>query len=199
MRPCQSTAVCGRVLDPDPPDSEVVAEQDGVRGGPGAALVAEKLHVLDRSGEYLTLKIRQLMGFRAEHGLDAKDLGYRHDRAFAISHNLRLAHTVGVAGWFTALIAHARHNPEHTVTAWWSETRCARHFGDLVRPDAYGHCAGHGHQIEFFLEFDFGTEALARVAGKLTGYARLAAATAITTPILVWLPTTRRRGAAVIS
>jgi hypothetical protein len=39
---------------------------------------------------------------------------------------------------------------------------------------------------------DFGTETLARVAGKLTGYARLTAATAITTPILVWLPTTRR-------
>jgi cell wall-associated NlpC family hydrolase len=37
---------------------------------------------------------------------------------------------------------------------------------------------------------DFGTETLARVAGKLTGYARLTAATAITTPILVWLPTT---------
>ena len=132
----------------------------------------------------------------AEHGRDVKDLGYRHDRAFAISHNLRLAHTVGVADWFTALIAHARHHPEQTVTAWWSEARCARHFGDLVRPDAYGRYAGHGRQIEFFLEFDFGTEPLARVAGKLTGYARLAAATAITTPILVWLPTTRREATA---
>jgi hypothetical protein len=63
--PCQRVAVCGRVLDSDPPDGEVVAEQDTVRRGPGAALVAEKLHALDRGGEDLTLKIRQLMGFRS--------------------------------------------------------------------------------------------------------------------------------------
>ncbi|MGH3833497.1 MAG: replication-relaxation family protein [Pseudonocardiaceae bacterium] len=128
----------------------------------------------------------------AEVGLDVKDLGYRHDRAFAISHNLRLAHTIGVNDWFTALITHTRHHPEHTLTTWWSETRCARHFGDLVRPDAYGRWSAHGREIEFFLEFDFGTETLPVLASKLTGYARLAAATAITTPVLIWLPTTRR-------
>ena len=128
----------------------------------------------------------------AEHGLEVTDLSYRHDRAFAISHNLRLAHTIGVNDWFTALITHARHHPEHTVTAWWSEARCARHFGDLVRPDAYGRWTSCGREIEFFLEFDFGTEALQVLASKLTGYAQLAAATTITTPVLVWLPTTRR-------
>ncbi|MGH4009914.1 MAG: replication-relaxation family protein [Pseudonocardiaceae bacterium] len=132
----------------------------------------------------------------AEHGLDVKDLGYRHDRALAISHNLRLAHTVGVNDWFTALISRACAHPGEAVGAWWSESRCARHFGDLVRPDAYGRYEAQGHQIEFFLEFDLGTETLARVAGKLTGYAQLAAATAITTPILVWLPTTRREATA---
>jgi hypothetical protein len=39
---------------------------------------------------------------------NVKELGYRHDRAFGVAHSLRLAHTVGVAEWFTALIDHAR-------------------------------------------------------------------------------------------
>jgi hypothetical protein len=135
----------------------------------------------------------------AEYGLDVKELGYRHDRAFGVAHNLRLAHTVGVNEWFTALVDHARHsNPaEHTTLgAWWSEARCARHFGDLIKPDAYGRWAAHGAEIEFFLEYDFGTEALTKLAGKLTGYAALAAATAITTPLLVWVPTSRREATA---
>ncbi len=132
----------------------------------------------------------------AAHGLDVADLGYRHDRALAIAHSLRLAHTVGVNGWFTALIAHARHHDATTARAWWSQARCARHFGDLVRPDAYGRWQHGDREIEFFLEFDLGTEALPVVAGKLVGYARLTAATAITTPVLVWLPTARREAAA---
>jgi hypothetical protein len=135
----------------------------------------------------------------AEDGLDVKELGYRHDRAFGIAHSLRLAHTVGVAEWFTALVDHARHSDpatKATLVAWWSESRCARHFGDLVKPDAYGRWATDGREIEFFLEYDFGTEVLAKLAGKLAGYAALAAATGIITPLLIWLPTSRREATA---
>lgn len=143
----------------------------------------------------------------AEEGLEVRDLGYRHNRAFGVAHNLRLAHLVGVNEWFTALVATARHDTrtgrpgrdttrETAVNAWWSEARCARHFGDLTKPDAYGRFHRDGQHIEFFLEFDQGTEALAKLAGKLTGYAALAAATGITTPLLVWLPTTRREAGA---
>jgi protein involved in plasmid replication-relaxation len=132
----------------------------------------------------------------AHHGLDITDLGYRHDRAFGIAHSLRLAHTIGVNEWFTALVDRARHDPDTTLSAWWSEARCAHHFGDLIKPDAYGRWSVQGREIEFFLEYDFGTEALAVLTGKLAGYAALAAATGITTPLLVWLPTARREAAA---
>lgn len=135
----------------------------------------------------------------AEDGLDVKEMGYRHDRVFGIAHNLRLAHLVGVNEWFTALVDRARHSDpaEHAqLGAWWSETRCARHFGDLIKPDAYGRWHHHDREIEFFLEYDFGTEALGKLAGKLAGYAALADATGITTPVLVWLPTARREAAA---
>ncbi|MEU4252457.1 replication-relaxation family protein [Amycolatopsis sp. NPDC026612] len=136
----------------------------------------------------------------AEHGLEVKDLGYRHDRAMAIAHNQRLAHTVGVGDFFTSLIARSRRfDPEPNgegVTAWWSESRCARHFGDLVIPDAYGRWSTATGELEFFLEYDTGSESLTKVSRKLLAYARLADSTGIATPVLFWLPTSRREAGA---
>ncbi|WP_422647328.1 replication-relaxation family protein [Actinoalloteichus caeruleus] len=128
----------------------------------------------------------------AEEGLDVRDLGYRRERAFGIAYSLRLAHTVGVNTWFTSLVHRARCDTASALSSWWSETRVARHFGDLVRPDAYGRWQTEGREVEFFLEYDTGSEALRVVTAKLHGYARLAEATGITTPILLWLPTARR-------
>jgi hypothetical protein len=136
----------------------------------------------------------------AEHGLEVKDLGYRHDRAMAIAHNQRLAHTVGVNDFFTSLIARSRYRDPvrhgEGVTAWWSETRCARHFGDLVIPDAYGRWSSATGELEFFLEYDTGSESLTKVSRKLLAYARLADSTGIATPVLFWLPTSRREAGA---
>jgi Replication-relaxation len=42
--------------------------------------------------------------------------------------------------------------------------------------------------VDFFLEYDRGTEDLGRLAGKLDGYVELAAASGIATPVLLWLP-----------
>lgn len=158
--------------------------------------------VLDRFQPFLScgtapmhyvLDIAGALALAHEDGLDPKTLGYRHQGAIGIAHSLRLAHTVGVNGFFTTLIAASRHpNAPGQLTAWWSEARCARHFGDLVRPDAYGRWRQVDREVEFFLEFDFGTEALPILASKLAGYHQLATATGITTPVLVWLPTTRR-------
>ncbi|MEU4524727.1 replication-relaxation family protein [Amycolatopsis sp. NPDC024027] len=134
----------------------------------------------------------------AEHGLEVKDLGYRHDRAMAIAHSQRLAHTIGVGDFFTSLIARSR-DPIRSgegVTAWWSETRCARHFGDLVIPDAYGRWHSTTGELEFFLEHDTGSESLTKLARKLLAYARLADSTGIATPVLFWLPTSRREAGA---
>ncbi|GAB3901404.1 replication-relaxation family protein [Kibdelosporangium lantanae] len=132
----------------------------------------------------------------AAEGIDVRDLGYRHDRALGIAYSLRLAHTVGVNDWFAALVDRARRDPRVTVDVWWSETRCARHFGDIIKPDAYGRLTIDQHEVEFFLEYDFGTEVLTKLAHKLVGYAALAETSGITTPLLVWLPTARREAAA---
>jgi hypothetical protein len=49
--------------------------------------------------------------------------------------------------------------------------------------------------VDFFLEYDRGTEDLGRLAGKLDGYAELAAASGIATPVLLWLPGPSREAA----
>lgn len=142
---------------------------------------------------HYVLDVAGAVALAYEDGLDPKQLSYRHEDAIGIAHSLRLAHTVGVNGFFTALVARSRlPGANGRLTAWWSELRCGRLFGDMVRPDAYGRWHEDNHQIEFFLEFDFGTEDLGRLASKLYGYEKLAAATGITTPILVWLPSNRR-------
>lgn len=139
----------------------------------------------------------------AHHGHgSARDIGYHRDTALAVAHSLQLAHTVDVNHWFTTLAAAARHHGHQGVTAWWSETRCTAHFGDLVRPDAYGRytttsARGYGDAtVEFFLEFDLSSESLDQLTRKLGGYHQLAAATGITTPVLVWMPTTQREATA---
>ncbi|GAB3474312.1 protein involved in plasmid replication-relaxation [Amycolatopsis cihanbeyliensis] len=142
---------------------------------------------------HYVLDIAGSVALAYEDGLDPKQLGYRHEDAIGIAHSLRLAHTVGVNGFFTTLVALSRRpGARGQLTAWWSELRCGRLFGDMVRPDAYGRWREDGHRIEFFLEFDFGTEDLGKLAHKLHGYEKLATATGITTPVLVWLPTNRR-------
>ncbi|MFC8429291.1 replication-relaxation family protein [Streptomyces sp. NPDC057253] len=143
-------------------------------------------YVLDVTGATLLAR---------EQGLEPREVGYRHDRALGIAYSLHLAHTVGTNGFFSSLVAHSRRaDASGHLTTWWSECRCTRHFGDIVRPDAYGiwqdencHAA-----LEWFLEFDFGTERPERVARKLTGYAKLATTTGITTPVLLWMPTANR-------
>ncbi|ABW12201.1 hypothetical protein Franean1_2778 [Parafrankia sp. EAN1pec] len=129
-----------------------------------------------------------------EDGLDPKKIGYQHDRAKGIAHSLHLAHRVAVNGMFTRLIHHARQpGAAGKLTAWWPEERCARHFGDIVRPDAYGRWTTRGGAtVEWFLELDYGTEPLHRVTAKLAAYHQLATSTRIATPILLWTTTARR-------
>jgi hypothetical protein len=129
----------------------------------------------------------------AHQGISVDQLGYRRDHALAIAHSQRLTHTVGVNGFFTALAAAAHASRGRAqLAAWWSERRCAAAWGHTVRPDGYGRWRHHHRQVEFFLEYDRGTEPLHRLVAKLHAYTELAAATGITTPTLLWLPGPRR-------
>jgi hypothetical protein len=132
----------------------------------------------------------------AQHDHDPAQLGYRRDRALALAHSQRLAHLVGVNGFFCALARAARRHPDAELELWWSEQRCATRWGLLVRPDGYGRWREQHSRVDFFLEYDRGSEAPQRLAGKLAGYTDLARASQIATPLLLWLPTPTRETAA---
>ncbi|GAA5109020.1 hypothetical protein GCM10025762_15240 [Haloechinothrix salitolerans] len=137
---------------------------------------APMFYVLDITGAHVLAH---------EDGTDPTALKYRPERSIGIAHSIRLAHLHGVNGFFTGLIATARRHPRSRLLAWWPETRCARHFGDIVRPDGYGRWIEHGRTLEWFLEWDTGSYQLQRLAAKLHDYAKLRAITQINTPLLL--------------
>ncbi|MEV4471234.1 replication-relaxation family protein [Nonomuraea sp. NPDC049504] len=126
----------------------------------------------------------------ARYGITLKELGYNPDIPVAVSS--RLTHQVGVNDYFSHLHSLTRRTPHAALRAWLSERQCAEKWGELARPDAYGCWSENGHQIDFFLEHDTGTETLKRVADKLHDYRDLVHATGITTPVLFWLPSPTR-------
>ena len=130
----------------------------------------------------------------AEAGAEVRELGYRARRRLDIAHSLHLTHTIGVNDWFTTLTVTAKQHNAH-VAQWWSEARCRRLWGDLARPDGFARYTHTDTRLDLFLEYDLGTTSLTRVAAKLLGYSELARSTGVITPILVWVPTSRREAA----
>jgi hypothetical protein len=101
-----------------------------------------------------------------------------------------LGHLLAVNGFFVALTRDARTRDGARLARWWNETRSRDACGNLARPDGHGVWHAGGRAVPFWLEMDLGTEPLARVAGKLTGYADLGPRRAY--PVLFWLPGTAR-------
>jgi Replication-relaxation len=123
----------------------------------------------------------------------------RADRALGLEHSPRLGHMTGSNQFFVALAAHARHSGGE-LREWLNEAQAAAHsVRDLPvglstwerppHPDGAGTWAEGGRQVSFLLEFDTGTEDLARLAAKLDGYAVLASVLAdadLTAPPLLF-------------
>ncbi|MEU7691069.1 replication-relaxation family protein [Microbispora hainanensis] len=128
----------------------------------------------------------------SEDGVDPSTSGYRRERVLSIAYSQRLAHTVGTNGFGAELRAFARRYEDAELLDWWPEDRCATIWGDTVRPDAYGRWRQGEHTVDFFLEYDTGSEPLDRVVRKLDGYAALSKATRVITPVLFWVQGERR-------
>jgi hypothetical protein len=128
----------------------------------------------------------------AEAGLDVADLSWRRSLVHELTASQRLAHLVGLNGFFCSLLGSARTRPGCRLDEWWSERRCAREWGEVVRPDGYGIWTEADTSLPFLLEYDNGTERLERLAAKLDGYANLAAAAGHPNWVLFSLPSPRR-------
>lgn len=128
----------------------------------------------------------------AGRGVDAPRPAEIRRRSIRLAGSPRLHHLLGCNGFFTALAARARQQPAAALAEWWSERRCSEHYGQIVRPDACGAWVEGGRRIDFFLEYDRGTETLGRLVDKLAGYADLVTAGGPNYPVLFWLPTAAR-------
>lgn len=132
----------------------------------------------------------------ADRGIEVGRPADRHARAMALADSQRLAHLLGTNGLFCALVRWVRREPGVELAEWWSERRCAAEWGDVVRPDGFGALRLGGTVVEFFVEYDAGTETLDRVAAKLRGYADLARATEWLPWVLFWFPSPGREAEA---
>lgn len=163
-------------------------------------ILAEQMRVVERfrprveSGsapEHYVLAPLGAVFLAAERGITVKQLGYQRQRAIGIAFSPRLSHTVGANEVFTALAAQGRSGPGR-LTAWWSERTCLALWGDLARPDGYGRYSLGTKTLDFFLEYDTGSERLEQVTDKLPRYQRLAKATGIESPVLIYLHSASR-------
>ena len=114
------------------------------------------------------------------------------DRTARLAANPRLNHLLGVNQFFVDLAVHARTHPDSRLLQWAAERRATTAAGELARPDAAGTWQEHHHVVQFWLEYDTGTEHHRQLAAKLEGYRRLTRSGGATWPVLFWLPTVER-------
>ena len=132
----------------------------------------------------------------ADRAVEVPRPGLHHSRALALADSQRLAHLLGINGLFCALARWARSVEDGELVEWWPERRCASEWGEVVRPDGFGTLRQRDRVVEFFIELDRGTETLARLADKLTGYAELVHATGWAPLVCFWFPSPGREAEA---
>jgi hypothetical protein len=128
----------------------------------------------------------------AEAQIDPEALGWRKNLVHDLAISQRLGHLEGLNGFFTSLMRTARTEPDCHLDQWWSERRCAREWGEVVRPDGYGVWIQERSTLPFLLEHDNATERLQRLSAKLDGYAKLDRASGHRTWVLFSFPSPRR-------
>ena len=109
----------------------------------------------------------------AEHGddPDAAARRWRGDTAFVLANSPRLAHAVGVSGFFAGLAAEGRRG-HGRLDEWLTEFESTRWSEGVVNPDGFFVWHEDGSEVECFLEYDRCTEPLTRLVSKLHGYRR---------------------------
>lgn len=100
----------------------------------------------------------------------------RRDRTLGVASASRLQHLLGVNGFHTALVAEAHGSRDEAGVVRWLAERELRPGSEQyvrVRPDAVDIWREGDEECAFALEFDTGSERLARLAEKIDGYAAL--------------------------
>jgi hypothetical protein len=113
-----------------------------------------------------------------------RQLQQRHAR---LANSVQLRHRLGTNQFFIDLHAHARQHSGERLVRWWSERDTARRYNHRIQPDGHALWRDRDATIGLFLEYDNGTEDLARLVRKLDAYDQLAADGGPTYSVLFWL------------
>lgn len=124
---------------------------------------APEHHFLTKEGLRICARVR---------GVAPSELPWVPDATYEDSQNLR--HRMGVNAFFCALVEASLAHEGHCLHAWQAERR-VRTRASEVKPDGFGRYLHAAGAVEFYLEYDRGTEAHRVLAAKLEGYLALAA------------------------
>jgi hypothetical protein len=113
-----------------------------------------------------------------------RQLQQRHAR---LANSIQLRHRLGTNQFFIDLHAHARQHNGARLVRWWSERDTARRYNHRIQPDGHALWRDGDTTTGLFLEYDNGTEDLARLVRKLDAYDQLAADGGPIYPVLFWL------------
>jgi hypothetical protein len=109
--------------------------------------------------------------------------GWDRARLLRLAHaNGQLTHQLGVNTLLAQLTHAARHERGTRLVCWWPAHRCQAQWGRLVASDAYARWQDPDGEVDFFLHHHPEAD---QPVPLLEGYNDLAAATAITTPVLL--------------
>jgi Replication-relaxation len=113
--------------------------------------------------------------------------GWDRAQLAGVAHaNGHLTHLLAVNTVFAQLTHTARHRAGTRLVCWWPAGRCQAKWGRLIAPDAYVRWQDPDGEVDFFLHHHPTHPAADQPAVLLEGYNDLAAATAITTPVLLY-------------
>ncbi len=119
-----------------------------------------------------------------EHDVDRS--GWDRAQLLRLAHaNGRLTQLLAVNTLLAQLTDAARHQPGTRLVCWWPAHRCHAQWGRLIGPDAYARWQDRDGEVDFFLHHTLAQTAADLPSSLLEGYDELAAATGITTPVLL--------------
>jgi hypothetical protein len=147
--------------------------------------------ILDEAGAHIVAEL---------HGLDRRELKWRHSTALALSHSAKLRHLYEINEFFAQLAQDAA-RAGGALTEWYGERSSQRLFDGSINPDGYGVVAVPTHApIHVLLELDRATEPTATLQDKAIRYSRALPRSVLSASppvIILAVPTSARARAAV--
>jgi Replication-relaxation len=108
----------------------------------------------------------------AEHGIERRELRWRHTTALGIATSATLRHRVETNEFFT-LLAEQAATAHGALTQWYGERTTHGLLEGIAKPDGYGTLVLPGQApLHLLLELDRGTETIDRLRDKAERYAQ---------------------------